>query len=290
MRLINLIETVTWKTIPDWPKYEVSTDGRVRNSATLKELAQWKSHRNGGGFDLRVTLYNSGKKRGLRVHRLVAAAFIPNPNNFPEVDHNDRNTFNNDVSNLEWVTSAQNIQRRTQYGESMKLKQLTNPQEYKIYCDMDGVLSDFAAGVKKLFPEYTEQRYETDSTFRQEMWDRVNAHASQGGELWYTLDPLPDARQLWSYIKPHNPTMLTATGTKVKTAGDQKKRWVKEHLGNVPVILVPAAKDKHRYAAKNHILIDDKKKAIDPWIASGGIGILHTNAADTIEQLKRLGL
>ena len=48
--------------------------------------------------------------------------------------------------------------------------------------------------------------------------------------------------------------------------------------------------DKHEYAAPNHILIDDRDKAILPWREAGGIGILHTSANDTIAQLKELGL
>jgi len=47
---------------------------------------------------------------------------------------------------------------------------------------------------------------------------------------------------------------------------------------------------KKNYAAPNHILIDDRKSNIDEWRAEGGIGILHTSAADTIRQLKKLGL
>lgn len=112
MKLVEILESVEWRTIKDWPNYEVSADGRVRNKVTMKEIAQWKSRRNGGGMDLRVSLWKNGIKKGLRVHRLVAMTFLPNPNDLPEVDHNDANTFNNNVSNLEWVTSSQNSYRR----------------------------------------------------------------------------------------------------------------------------------------------------------------------------------
>lgn len=49
-----------------------------------------------------------GKSKKEMIHRLVAKAFIPNPNNFPIVHHKDENKLNNDVSNLEWVTHSQN--------------------------------------------------------------------------------------------------------------------------------------------------------------------------------------
>ena len=48
--------------------------------------------------------------------------------------------------------------------------------------------------------------------------------------------------------------------------------------------------DKQKYAAPNHILIDDRKSNIDQWVSRGGVGILHTSTADTIRQLKKLGL
>ena len=51
-----------------------------------------------------------------------------------------------------------------------------------------------------------------------------------------------------------------------------------------------SAKDKAQYASPNAILIDDRSKAIDPWVDMGGIGILHTNTNNTIEQLKQIGI
>ena len=55
-----------------------------------------------------VKLYRDGKERTLYVHRLVAQAFIPNPDNLPEVNHKDEDTTNNRVDNLEWCSSKYN--------------------------------------------------------------------------------------------------------------------------------------------------------------------------------------
>lgn len=66
-----------------------------------------KKRKNSQGY-LRVSIYRNGNRQRLFVHRIVARAFIPNPENKPEVNHKDGNPLNNHVLNLEWVTSSEN--------------------------------------------------------------------------------------------------------------------------------------------------------------------------------------
>jgi hypothetical protein len=165
---------------------------------------------------------------------------------------------------------------------------------------MDGVLVDFAGGVARImeccvpieehFP-YSEYLYETCQQTRERMWkvadDYQNIH---GGELWGDADPMDDAFDLWDHIAPYQPEILSATGNPKYGAVDQKRRWVDRYLGeHVVVNTTQRAAEKARYAAPNHILIDDKMKAIGPWREAGGIGILHMYAEDTIKQLRELG-
>lgn len=90
-------------------RYEVSSCGRVRSIAqpgtqlSGKILAPIKTH----GY-LYVTLCKDKTKKRFAIHRLVAVAFIQNPNNKPTVNHKDGNKSNNKVKNLEWVTSSEN--------------------------------------------------------------------------------------------------------------------------------------------------------------------------------------
>lgn len=86
--------------------YKISKDGRVFNSKG-KELKPWV-HQSRNGYYLRVTICYNGKKKNYRVHRLVAMAYLPNPENKPEVHHIDDDTFNNRLENLQWVTRWEN--------------------------------------------------------------------------------------------------------------------------------------------------------------------------------------
>lgn len=92
-------------------KYIVSSDGRVYSTRTggnsyyHKEISQ---RLNADGY-FQVTVGLDGHRTQYRVHRMVAEAFIPNPDNLPEVNHKDYDRTNNNVDNLEWSTHADNI-------------------------------------------------------------------------------------------------------------------------------------------------------------------------------------
>ena len=107
-----------WKSIENFPYYEVSNFGNVRSvDRVFTDTLGRKVNRKGkllkcdtnGRYKL-VRLYNisQGKDIALLVHRLVAQAFIPNPNNLPCVNHKDENPGNNDFRNLEWCTYKYN--------------------------------------------------------------------------------------------------------------------------------------------------------------------------------------
>lgn len=162
-----------------------------------------------------------------------------------------------------------------------------------LYIDLDGVLADFVAGVRKLLPTFRDDPGggDGDKKLDRQMWSAISRHQKEGGQLWLELPLMADALVLWDYVKQYNPQILTATGNLSFKAGEQKLVWVAKHFGaDVKVNLTQKAIEKSQHAKTGYILIDDKLKAINPWVAAGGIGVLHTSAASTIAQLKALGL
>lgn len=97
------INNLKFKKVKDFPLYSVSNTGIVRNDKTNKNL----SPRFLRGYK-RVALYKNGVTYDKRIHRLVGIAFIPNPKNKPEINHKNGLRSDNNVGNLEWVTSKEN--------------------------------------------------------------------------------------------------------------------------------------------------------------------------------------
>ena len=101
----------TFKDITDFPNYEVSNLGNVRNKKTKRILKAICVKKKGDYISYEVCLYNDTRQMGYnkKIHRLVAQAFIPNPDNRIELDHIDRNSANNKVDNLKWCTRSENV-------------------------------------------------------------------------------------------------------------------------------------------------------------------------------------
>lgn len=93
---------------------EVSNFGRVRSLLRGKPYILKRSTDKKGYQRIRFTI--NRKKMCIKVHREVAKAFIPNPNNFPQVNHIDCNKANNSVSNLEWISNAGNVHHAISSG------------------------------------------------------------------------------------------------------------------------------------------------------------------------------
>lgn len=98
--------------IPNYPDYLIESDGRI---FSLKRNIWMKPSLGNNGY-YGLELANKDGHKRLSIHRLVALAYIPNPNNYPIVNHKDENKLNNNVENLEWCTAKYNLT----YGSTIK--------------------------------------------------------------------------------------------------------------------------------------------------------------------------
>lgn len=97
-----------WKQIIEAPNYSVSNMARIKNNKTGRILSP-SMHRKGY---LQITLRVDKRPKTFLIHRLVAIAFVPNPNNLPEVNHKDGNKTNCNQKNLEWCTNGYNQEHK----------------------------------------------------------------------------------------------------------------------------------------------------------------------------------
>ena len=106
---IKNMEGEEWRDLPELQgEYQVSNLGRVKRVKGAERLVKLTTQRNGYVY---VTLWLDNTTKCFKTSRLVAKAFIPNPDNLPEVDHLNADKQNNTVSNLEWVTGEENRRR-----------------------------------------------------------------------------------------------------------------------------------------------------------------------------------
>lgn len=97
-------EVETFVEIEGFENYEVSNLGKVRNIKSGRLLKPWIIQ---SGY-LGLCLYENNKRKNLLLHKIIATAFIDNPEEKPCVNHIDENKLNNDLSNLEWCTVREN--------------------------------------------------------------------------------------------------------------------------------------------------------------------------------------
>jgi hypothetical protein len=124
-----------WRVINEFPNYDISNFGDIRNNKTGKEL---KSCIKGGYAN--INLKNDKHRQSCKIHRLVALAFIQNPENKPDVNHKDKNKLNNNLTNLDWMTRKENNIHRCQ---GIKITSNKNKHVLRIDKDTNDVLEKY---------------------------------------------------------------------------------------------------------------------------------------------------
>lgn len=163
---------------------------------------------------------------------------------------------------------------------------------HPVYVDMDGVLVDFTGALLARFG-FSFDSIEEGKTIRKgKVWKRIQVYNDTVDPWFYSLPMMEDAKVLWEFITTNfaNVEILTASGNTPRDAPGQKKAWMGDHFGyDIKVNVVASASEKKEFATPTSIMIDDSnRRVIQPFIAAGGIGVLHTSAATTIAALTTL--
>lgn len=166
---------------------------------------------------------------------------------------------------------------------------LEDVNETQVYCDLDGVLADFEGTSQKLVG-----KWERDLSPEQKR------ELSTSPGFWLSIPFMPSGRKLWSYIRHHDPFILTAypEWDEENKVRKQKIEWVERYLPGVPrsKIKVVRRSEKKNFAMSEggrfpNLLIDDYERNVKQWGQAGGIAVLHnaSTVEKTIAKLKELG-
>ena len=156
--------------------------------------------------------------------------------------------------------------------------------KYRLFLDLDGVLADFDAGVV-----LATGQSPADLGDRR-MWPIL----ARTPGFYDTLPWMGDGRDLWQFSKGHHPTILTGLPLG-KWAEPQKRAWCARELGAEVPVITCLSREKGQKAAsllepgEVMVLVDDRLKVQQAWEDAGGLFVLHTSAASSIEALVALG-
>ncbi|MDA7492361.1 hypothetical protein N8445_00180 [bacterium] len=185
--------------------------------------------------------------------------------------------------------------------EAYPLPEEKTTPDYQIYCDMDGVLTDFETRFHQKLNEIGPKYYPLKDIKKvikpkdferifgmSEFWNFIDNIAGVG--FWIGMGWMPRGQELWNFINPYNVELLTSP-SRNNNSRLGKNMWVKNNLSPKPKVNFAYSADKQRFANEKTILIDDKKSNILEWRAKGGIAFRVKNGDITpaIEGLKQLG-
>lgn len=162
-----------WKDIKGYEGYLISSRGNVFSKYSNRILKPIKRHLN----HLMICLFKDGISYNFFIHRLVAEAFIPNPDNLSCVNHKDENPLNNNVDNLEWCSYQYNNTYGTRI-ERAKIK-LTNGKKSKLVLqyDMNG-------NIIKEWPSSREIERELGISHKNISFCCSGKYKQAGGYIW----------------------------------------------------------------------------------------------------------
>lgn len=146
------------------------------------------------------------------------------------------------------------------FGQAYLVPGAATPQ---VFVDLDGVLADFDGFIEKEFGIAGNRENE-----RPDFWDIVRGYT---GRLYFDMDPLPGAEDLWRALLPYNPIILTGIPWSIPTAVQDKRDWVAKYIDPLARVIPCRSRSKSRYGKPGDILIDDWTKYQQLWQDMGGV-------------------
>lgn len=167
---------MTWRIISGFSKYETNEEGQIRNRTTEHIMTQ---RINNSGYKVVAVRDDDGRRRWVQVSRMVGTAWIPNPNNLPEIDHLDGNPLNNALNNLEWVSKEENVLRKKKIHKKGVSRRVRPVAQY-----------DLSGNLIKVYPSMKDAERETG--IRNQCISRVvrgeYGRKTTGGYVWRYWD------------------------------------------------------------------------------------------------------
>lgn len=169
------IQDEIWAPFPikGYPDYEVSNYGRVLSKKKSKhKILKLRPHHKGY---FKVTPYADYPQKNYFIHRVVALAFIPNPNKLPQINHIDCDKTNNHVSNLEWCDNTHNQRHAKANGLSRCLVGSENKASKITESDVRSIRDKFNNGytAKMLGEEYGITAYTVYDVVHRRTWRHI---------------------------------------------------------------------------------------------------------------------
>ena len=179
--------------------------------------------------------------------------------------------------------------------------------KYQIYCDMDGVLTDFEKRFvtllreegpkyysKAIIAQVTRPKHFEKLEGQEEFWRFIDQYI--GLEFWSEMEWMPNGKALWEFIQPYSPIILTSP-SEDNTSRLGKRLWVKNHIAEIydtfqaPPVEFRFGEAKSDFANENAILIDDKPSNLEAFASKGGIAleVKDGEIQSVINKLKELG-